>query len=666
MVQKTCAPLPLADLYRFRSRMSRREKVRRCHPLLEAAPEPLREQLIERIQYTSDVNRLLNDSRLMQREVCSHAALALLLDPVLHLPYAIALYQTEERYHDLIIATVASRSKCSSNAVAQFLSEIEFDGLEAAMLHALERESGQLFERPKHPACNRDPYASLVRKFLFEVASTSKDDRRRLLAAKWIPYFTSSDDECVKILEQLLRHHSADLRAMVALQISFIKKDYPRLRHHLWSPLEYSNWCGTEFVSVHGMNGRLQKVILKRLVDLACESRDLSDMQQTSDRWAQFWCNQITSMTPVDRGAFSEATCSFYRFLRLPQPRSILFFESPRQAAVAAAIYHSLAEEKNSFRNSFSKADDYIQKFIHLIDRFPAPAPEFRKPWTFGAKGVVPNREYEDERYLPWCGTYFSPSPERNRDIWDVIADYDHELENEMNRALETLSNCEAVTSVSRMPYVKSAIGKFMHNILNHERLGMVGYRSVLKQIGACPHSFDGLEQLLQICPSFIAFDDLVIACERPVQITRNAQGQLHNITGQSIEFADGWGVYSAQGMSVTPNIILQPQTITVKQIINEWNLEIRRFMLEQYGIERFIEDSGAELIDQSVYGALYHMPMERDRFNMVRVRNSTAEPDGSFRTYFISVPPNTKTAREAVAWTFEMEESEYQPSMET
>ena len=57
---------------------------------------------------------------------------------------------------------------------------------------------------------------------------------------------------------------------------------------------------------------------------------------------------------------------------------------------------------------------------------------------------------------------------------------------------------------------------------------------------------------------------------------------------------------------------------------------------------------------------------MKQDAFNMVRVRNSTPEPDGSHHTYFIAVPPDTKTAHEAVAWTFGLSESEYEPVVET
>lgn len=51
----------------------------------------------------------------------------------------------------------------------------------------------------------------------------------------------------------------------------------------------------------------------------------------------------------------------------------------------------------------------------------------------------------------------------------------------------------------------------------------------------------------------------------------------------------------------------------------------------------------------------------------VVRVKNSTAEPDGTFKDYFIRVPPTITNASHAVAWTFGIEPHEYyDPMLET
>ena len=51
---------------------------------------------------------------------------------------------------------------------------------------------------------------------------------------------------------------------------------------------------------------------------------------------------------------------------------------------------------------------------------------------------------------------------------------------------------------------------------------------------------------------------------------------------------------------------------------------------------------------------------------NMVEVVNSTPEPDGTSRTYWLRVPPATRTAREGIAWTFGLTEAEYHPEKQT
>ena len=50
----------------------------------------------------------------------------------------------------------------------------------------------------------------------------------------------------------------------------------------------------------------------------------------------------------------------------------------------------------------------------------------------------------------------------------------------------------------------------------------------------------------------------------------------------------------------------------------------------------------------------------------VVEVQNSTPESDGSRKTYFLRVPPQTQTAREGVAWTFGMSRDEYAPRRES
>lgn len=72
-------------------------------------------------------------------------------------------------------------------------------------------------------------------------------------------------------------------------------------------------------------------------------------------------------------------------------------------------------------------------------------------------------------------------------------------------------------------------------------------------------------------------------------------------------------------------------------------------------------------MIHEDEYGQLYQREIPGDEpITMVCVKNSTMEADRTFRRYFLRVPPNMTTEKEAVAWTFGMQSEEYNPDVET
>jgi len=50
----------------------------------------------------------------------------------------------------------------------------------------------------------------------------------------------------------------------------------------------------------------------------------------------------------------------------------------------------------------------------------------------------------------------------------------------------------------------------------------------------------------------------------------------------------------------------------------------------------------------------------------LLEVVNSTREPDGSFKHYWLRVPPYMSTAHQASAWTFDIAPAKYAPLIET
>ena len=159
--------------------------------------------------------------------------------------------------------------------------------------------------------------------------------------------------------------------------------------------------------------------------------------------------------------------------------------------------------------------------------------------------------------------------------------------------------------------------------------------------------------------------DAEVIAVPRPSLSV--VADQLHRDDGPAVAWSNGARYYFWRGVQVPARVILAPASITAQEILAETNIEVRRVMIERIGYERFLLESQARPLHADGTGALYRIEMPDDEpIVLVHVENATPEPDGTLKRYVLRVPPHMRRAREAVAWTFAVPESEYSPTKET
>jgi hypothetical protein len=141
---------------------------------------------------------------------------------------------------------------------------------------------------------------------------------------------------------------------------------------------------------------------------------------------------------------------------------------------------------------------------------------------------------------------------------------------------------------------------------------------------------------------------------ERHTTLNRDDAGRLHSEDSPAVGYPDGWSIYAWHGVRVPKRVITSPESLTTQEINTEANAEIRRVMLERFGYQRYLLESGAKRIAVDELGELYRTEVPDDEpLVMVKVKNSTPEPDGSFKDYWLRVPPGIQKARDAVAWTF-------------
>jgi hypothetical protein len=174
------------------------------------------------------------------------------------------------------------------------------------------------------------------------------------------------------------------------------------------------------------------------------------------------------------------------------------------------------------------------------------------------------------------------------------------------------------------------------------------------------------LQTLANSVHSIACFNDVCFVSEPPVSVSRDEEGRFHHMGGPSIEYAGQFSIYCWHGTRVTQAALTGE--VTVDRIQNENNTEVMRILLERYGIEEFLRDSQAQHVQEDETGVLYKVnggPWA-DSIALVGVVNSTAEPDGTFKRYFLRVPPDTTSAREGVAWTFSLAADDYAPNVQS
>jgi hypothetical protein len=211
-----------------------------------------------------------------------------------------------------------------------------------------------------------------------------------------------------------------------------------------------------------------------------------------------------------------------------------------------------------------------------------------------------------------------------------------------------------------------------------------------LNQLNKQPHPLpDALLQLTRQTSIIHVDNKVAYVVRHPVEIKTNVKGALHCEDGAAVTFKDGYQLAFIDGIQLPVDLIKRPERIQPLDILFHPNMEIRRVLLERMGIDTFLNTIQAKPVAQDDFGTLYvSMPPERGSADFHRIRdprsnlrlgfagtrveplafvkliNSTPEPgtDDVFKEYLLRVPPEMRTPRQAVAWSFDSDESSYAP----
>jgi hypothetical protein len=258
--------------------------------------------------------------------------------------------------------------------------------------------------------------------------------------------------------------------------------------------------------------------------------------------------------------------------------------------------------------------------------------------------------------------------------VWDTVWDriYDSVATSVRNSVQNSVQNSVRDSVRDR---IRDSVWDSIHGA--HDAHEFALYRCFHDVVGLVDETskLSGLWELAQSAGWALPYRSICWVSERHHILSRDERGRLHCDIGPAVEYPDGWAIYASHGVRVPRYVIEHPKQIDIARIETETNAEVRRVMIERYrqgeeinGGAAYIRDCGATLLDHDErYGTLWRRDLPNDEpIVMIEVVNSTPEPDGRFKRYWLRVPPGMTTAREAVAWTFDMPTEEYAPVKET
>jgi len=169
---------------------------------------------------------------------------------------------------------------------------------------------------------------------------------------------------------------------------------------------------------------------------------------------------------------------------------------------------------------------------------------------------------------------------------------------------------------------------------------------------------FQAWATLGESCSWWMAYDGLCIISDRPRTLSFDAERRLHSETGAAIAFSDGWGVHAWHGTRIPAEWIEDKASLTAKTALTWKNIEQRRSACEILGWNAVLTELKAKTIDKDAepeIGELVEVTIPdvgKERFLRVVC--------GTGRSFALPVPPDMKTALQAQAWTWGLDDKTF------
>lgn len=162
-----------------------------------------------------------------------------------------------------------------------------------------------------------------------------------------------------------------------------------------------------------------------------------------------------------------------------------------------------------------------------------------------------------------------------------------------------------------------------------------------------------GLVSLLGKVSFYIATEEVVFASKNPTEL-HFLNDRLHNASGPSWKYADGFCGYSLFGTAVTEGIVSAVRSGDANSILAITNAEQRLVAMKAAGPELMLAALGGKVISEMGDGeyTLFEVTIEGEKHRLLKMRNPSEPKD-----HYEFVPPEVQTVAKALAWRIGWEE---------
>ena len=175
-------------------------------------------------------------------------------------------------------------------------------------------------------------------------------------------------------------------------------------------------------------------------------------------------------------------------------------------------------------------------------------------------------------------------------------------------------------------------------------------FRSVVRLDTVDFSKWAHMEDVVRHAGRVVMHADFCMVSDRPSIMRVDAENRPHSDAGPYARWRDGTAIYRVHGVECPAWVIEHPERITTEAIDAESNAEVRRVMIDKYGVARYLAEVGTVVSDGTDETGqpltLYRRAVPDDEpIVMLRMLNSTPDADGTRRAYMRRVPPDLASA---------------------